>query len=82
MMKSDFPASVAANGTAVYTIQAGTPEAFAVKACGRYYPERVDDVAWEMIWLLSVRMVLLCKRLANVLSVMMFGRSTIPPNRL
>ena len=42
-----FPASVAANGTAVYTIQAGTPEAFAVKACGRYYPERVDDVAWE-----------------------------------
>ena len=25
-----FPASVAANGTAVYTIQAGTPEAFAV----------------------------------------------------
>lgn len=77
-----FPASVAANGTAVYTIQAGTPEAFAVKACGRYYPERVDDVAWEMTWLLSVRMVLLCKRLANVLSVMMFGRSTIPPNRL
>ena len=42
-----FPASVAANGTAVYTIQAGTPENFAVKACGRYYPERVDDVAWE-----------------------------------
>ena len=42
-----FPASVAANGTAVYTIQTGTPEAFAVKACGRYYPERVDDVAWE-----------------------------------
>ena len=42
-----FPASVAANGTAVYTIQAGTPEAFAVKACGRYYPERVDEVAWE-----------------------------------
>ena len=32
-----------------------------------------------MTWLLSVRMVLLCKRLANVLSVMMFGRSTIPP---
>ena len=86
-----FPASVAANGTAVYTIQAGTPEAFAVKACGRYYPERVDDVAWEndldtipvqLSDQFSVRMVLLCKRLANVLSVMMFGRSTIPPNRL
>ncbi|WP_300901806.1 DUF4861 domain-containing protein [uncultured Bacteroides sp.] len=42
-----FPASVAANGTATYTIQVGTPEAFAAKACGRYYPERVDDVAWE-----------------------------------
>lgn len=42
-----FPAKVAANGSAVYTIKAGTPEAFPVKACGRYYPERMDDVAWE-----------------------------------
>lgn len=42
-----FPASVAAGATATYTIQVGTPEAFAVKACGKYYPERVDDVAWE-----------------------------------
>lgn len=42
-----FPANVVANGSAVYTIKAGTPEAFAVKACGKYYPERVDDVAWE-----------------------------------
>lgn len=42
-----FPAVVAANGTAVYTIQSGTPETFDVKACGKHYPERLDDVAWE-----------------------------------
>lgn len=42
-----FPVEVAANGSATYTIKPGTPEAFPVKACGKYYPERVDDVAWE-----------------------------------
>ncbi|WP_291529053.1 DUF4861 domain-containing protein [Bacteroides sp. UBA939] len=42
-----FPVTVAANGTATYTIQAGTPETFTVKTCGKHYPERVDDVAWE-----------------------------------
>lgn len=42
-----FPAIVKANASALYTIQVGTPDAFEVKACGRYYPERVDDVAWE-----------------------------------
>lgn len=42
-----FPAAIAAGGTATYTIQTGTPEAFDVKACGRYYPERMDDMAWE-----------------------------------
>lgn len=42
-----FPATVKANDTALYTIKAGTPAAFDVKACGRHYPERVDDVAWE-----------------------------------
>lgn len=42
-----FPAKVAANATTTYTIQAGTPEAFDTKACGKYYPERLDDVAWE-----------------------------------
>ncbi len=42
-----FPATVKANGTAAYTIQAGVPAVFDTKACGRYYPERVDDVAWE-----------------------------------
>ena len=42
-----FPATVKANGTATYTIQPGTPEPFSVIACGKYYPERLDDVAWE-----------------------------------
>ena len=42
-----FPATVKANGTATYTIQSGTPEPYNVIACGRYYPERLDDVAWE-----------------------------------
>jgi len=42
-----FPATIAAGGTATYTIQTGTPEAFDVKACGRCYPERMDDMAWE-----------------------------------
>lgn len=42
-----FPAAIAAGGIATYTIQTGTPEAFDVKACGRCYPERMDDMAWE-----------------------------------
>lgn len=42
-----FPAAIAAGGTTTYTIQTGTPEAFDVKACGRCYPERMDDMAWE-----------------------------------
>ena len=42
-----FPAAIAAGGTATYTIQTGTPEAFDVKAGGRCYPERIEDMAWE-----------------------------------
>lgn len=42
-----FPADVKANGSATYTIKPGTPDTFDVKACGKHYPERVDDVAWE-----------------------------------
>ena len=45
--KDIFPAAIAAGSTATYTIQTGTPEAFDVKACGRCYPERMDDMAWE-----------------------------------
>lgn len=44
-----FPVKVAAKGTAIYTIQIGTPQEdlFTMAAYGRKYPERVDDVAWE-----------------------------------
>lgn len=42
-----FPATVAANASAAYTIQAGTPIDVELKACGRQYPERMDDMAWE-----------------------------------
>ena len=42
-----FQASVAPNATSVYTIKVGTPEVVEVLACGRQYPERVDDIAWE-----------------------------------
>ena len=41
-----FPASVKANGQATYSIKPGVPEVVSVKACGKMYPERVDDVAW------------------------------------
>jgi hypothetical protein len=42
-----FPATVEAMGSARYVIKEGTPETFAVVACGKQYPERVDDIAWE-----------------------------------
>ncbi|MCD8079099.1 MAG: DUF4861 domain-containing protein [Bacteroides sp.] len=42
-----FPVSVGAGGSVTYTVKAGTPETFPVLACGRQYPERVDDIAWE-----------------------------------
>lgn len=42
-----FPASVKANRQSTYFIKVGTPEVVSVKACGRLYPERLDDLAWE-----------------------------------
>lgn len=42
-----FPATVKANENAIYTIQTGSPEVFKPLACGKQYPERVDDMAWE-----------------------------------
>ena len=45
-----FPATVAANASAAYTVQAGTPVDVEVRACGRQYPERLDDMAWENAW--------------------------------
>ena len=42
-----FPASVSANATSTYTIAQGVPATVTVRACGRQYPERMDDMAWE-----------------------------------
>lgn len=42
-----FPVAVAANASTVYTIRTGVPTDVQVKACGRQYPERMDDMAWE-----------------------------------
>lgn len=42
-----FPARITGNASALYTIKAGTPAEVPVVACGRHYPERVDDIAWE-----------------------------------
>ena len=42
-----FPVSVEANGQAVYRFEAGQPSPVQPVACGRQYPERLDDLAWE-----------------------------------
>ncbi|MBE6288040.1 MAG: DUF4861 domain-containing protein [Mediterranea massiliensis] len=42
-----FPATVAPDAKSFYTIKIGQPIAVGVKACGRVYPERMDDLAWE-----------------------------------
>lgn len=40
-------AAVRPLGEAVFTITPGTPKPMKTFVCGRQYPERVDDVAWE-----------------------------------
>lgn len=42
-----FPVSLKAGENATYQITPGTPEEFKTITCGKYYPERVDDIAWE-----------------------------------
>lgn len=43
-----FPATVSARGSASYTLTPVlSPYTYATLVCGRVYPERVDDVAWE-----------------------------------
>lgn len=42
-----FQASVPANGNVVYTVKAGTPQPYETITCGKHYPERIDDIAWE-----------------------------------
>ena len=92
-----FPATIAANGAATYTIQTGIPEAFDVKACGKCYPERMDDMAWENDLVafraygpalqakgergFAALTVPLCRPKESVASVMTCLRSIILPNR-
>ena len=40
-------ASVRPCGKAEFTVEQGTPRQPKVYVCGRQYPERVDDIAWE-----------------------------------
>jgi hypothetical protein len=40
-------ASVRPYGTAEFFIEKGTPQTPKVYCCGKMYPERVDDIAWE-----------------------------------
>ena len=42
-----FQASVKAEGHTTFNIRKGQPQHFNVKACGKLYPERYDDLAWE-----------------------------------
>ncbi len=42
-----FPASVKAKSSEDYIIQSGIPAIVNTVSCGKQYPERVDDVAWE-----------------------------------
>ena len=55
-----FPTSVKASSTATYTIKPGNPQPVDVISCGRVYPERVDDIAWETTVRLIALMVLHC----------------------
>lgn len=40
-------ASVRPNGTADFTVTIGEPKPMKTFVCGKQYPERVDDIAWE-----------------------------------
>lgn len=42
-----FAVNVGSSGEAKYIIREGIPQEVPVIACGRHYPERVDDIAWE-----------------------------------
>ena len=42
-----FPVEIGAKAGATYTIEPGSPAPVDTKTCGRQYPERMDDMAWE-----------------------------------
>lgn len=42
-----FPIKLKAKEKASFNIEKGTPSEVTVKVCGKHYPKRVDDIAWE-----------------------------------
>ncbi|WP_300728700.1 DUF4861 domain-containing protein [uncultured Bacteroides sp.] len=42
-----IPVTVKANGCSTYSLTIGIPDNMQVYACGKQYPERMDDIAWE-----------------------------------
>lgn len=42
-----FQSDVDAGESVTYTVEESTPAEYQTYACGRVYPERVDDIAWE-----------------------------------
>lgn len=42
-----FQATVPAKGSTTFNLHKGNPQEYSVKSCGRLYPERLDDLAWE-----------------------------------
>ena len=42
-----FPVVVGSKASTTYTIEPGSPAPVNTKTCGRQYPERMDDMAWE-----------------------------------
>ena len=42
-----FQVSVQATTNTNFCIHKGTPQNYSTKACGKLYPERLDDLAWE-----------------------------------
>ena len=55
-------ASVRPKGTADFTIVKGQPKEMKTFVCGKQYPERVDDIAWENDRTAALRLVVVRRR--------------------
>ncbi|MDR0430108.1 MAG: DUF4861 domain-containing protein [Tannerellaceae bacterium] len=42
-----FPVTLQEHALANYYVEAGKPNNYTTIACGKHYPERLDDIAWE-----------------------------------
>lgn len=42
-----FPATVTASSEKTYILKKGTPSEVPMRVCGKVYPVRMDDLAWE-----------------------------------